>query len=197
MKTKETKTVQHNTSLLKSANVTRDKDNAKSPWLEDYLNCFSFKLQPVTKAFIEKLAKELIEWAKNNDDALRIADFYWSKGIPDSTYYKWSKEHEILALAHKAALNFIASRREIGALKKKYSETLVMRRQHAYDQEWTESDKYHNQLKIDATKAAIQTAEIQTPIKVVFKNFISDEERDQELIEFLKRNPDYNKELKA
>ena len=68
----------------------RDKETKKI-WLEDYLDCFTFKLQPVTEKFLDRLGQELVHWAYNNEDALTLSQFYNSKGIPHDTFAKWYK----------------------------------------------------------------------------------------------------------
>ncbi len=146
---KKSTIVKQNKNIIES-----DQQEIKSsPWLEDYLDCFDFKLRPVTKAFLTKLAKELVQWSKNNKDALVVSDFFTEKGIPKTTYYNWIKKYENLKLAYDTALDFIASRREKGALKRELSESMVIRRQHAYDPEWKADKAQEKQDKIDVAIA--------------------------------------------
>ena len=145
------------TKLAKKKLTPCNKDSAKSVWLEDYLDCFTFKLKPVTEQFIERLAKELFDWAKNDKNALRVSDFCWNKGIPEKTYYKWIKEHEVLQLAHEAAIHFIGSRRENGAINKKYSETIILKSQYKYDSMWAQIRADDKQDKIDVATTISKT----------------------------------------
>ncbi len=153
--TKKSNTI---TQSKKPTNLEGTSDFEKSPWLEDYMSSSSFRLQPITQQAIERLSHDLIEWAKK-DDSLRIEDFHWEKDICDGTYSRWRRKYEALDLAHKKAKNYIASRREKGALKKELSETMVMRRQHAYDPSWESDRKREKQDKIDIAIATMKAKE--------------------------------------
>lgn len=143
------KKANNTTKIPRKPNLDETSDFKKSPWLEDYKDCFTFKIQPMTEAGIDRICKELVDWAKNNKDALRIQDFHISKGINDSTYCKWKHRHENLKIAHETAMNYLAARREVGALNRKYSESMVIKMQHMYDPKWEEVRQREKQDKID------------------------------------------------
>ena len=165
------KKVNSTIKVKKSPNLEGMSDFKKSPWLEDYKDCFSFKIQPITQAAIDRLCVDLVTWAKNDINALRIEDFHFSKGICDGTYSRWKNKYENLGIAHKVAMNFLASRRELGALKKQYSETMVLKRQHAYDPEWDKDKQREKQDKIDIAiavkKAAMEMSESKPQVIVL------------------------------
>jgi len=129
-----------------------------SPWLGEYQDCFTFKIKPVTQAFIERFAADLVKWAYTNNEALIISQFYLGKGISPQTYYRWINQHNTLKEAHETAMLCIGNRREIGALKRQFSEAMVTQRQHAYDTAWEADRVRDKQDKIDVA-VAIKQAE--------------------------------------
>lgn len=138
---------------------SNQSDHQISPWLGEYQDCFTFKTKPITQAFIERFARELTEWAYNDNEALIISQFYLGKGISPQTYYRWINQHNTLKEAHETAMLCIGNRREIGALKRKFSEAMVTQRQHAYDAEWNTDRLRDKQDKIDVAVAIKQAEE--------------------------------------
>lgn len=171
--------------LMKLKNKTlpsNQLDHSVSPWLGEYQDCFTFKIKPITQSFIERFASDLVKWAYNDNEALIISQFYLSKGISPQTYYRWINQHSILKEAHETALLCIGNRREIGALKRKFSETMIARRQHAYDSEWNVDKLRNKQDKIDVA-VAIKQAEDLSPEKkniTVVMNCLKDHEKHPE-----------------
>lgn len=149
----------------KNKNLSSNQLNHQvSPWLGEYQDCFTFKIKPVTQSFIERFSADLVKWAYNNNDALIISQFYLGKGISSQTYYRWVNQHSALKEAHETALLCIGNRREIGALKRQFSEAMVVRRQHAYDAEWNADKLRNKQDKIDVA-VAIKQAEVHSENK--------------------------------
>ena len=143
--------------ILQKQSPNKLKDQP-SPWLDEYQDCFSLKMKPITQTFIERFSTDLVKWAMNNNEALIISQFYLSKGISPQTFYRWVNKYDIIKEANEIAKQCIGNRREIGALKRKYSESMVMQRQSAYDPEWEADRLRKNKDKID-TAIAIKRAE--------------------------------------
>jgi len=141
----------HNSTKKKTPpKVVRDKDSPKSPWLEDYLDCFTFKMSPVTQKFLDRVSNELITWAKTDPDAFKISQFYLDKGFQMKTYYDWVKKYPIMKTAHSQALELIGNRREIGAMQKKLDTNIVSHMMPHYDPQWKEMVQWRNKLKAEA-----------------------------------------------
>jgi len=139
-------------------------DHPISPWLGEYQDCFTFKMKPITQSFIERFAADLVKWAYHDKEALIISQFYLGKGISPQTYYRWINQYPALKEAHETSLLAIGNRREIGALKRQFSEAMVTRRQHAYDTEWNADKLRNKQDKIDVA-VAIKQADDTPPEK--------------------------------
>lgn len=127
-----------------------NKEVKISPWLEDYLDCFTFQYRPVTEAFINRISTELVTWAKTDEKALKVRPFFSNKGIAQDTYNKWRKKYPTFTAAYNLALAIIGDRREHGAVERKLDGTVVTYMMHHYDPEWRAAREFHNALKKDA-----------------------------------------------
>lgn len=127
--------------------IKHDRESTVSPWMEDYLDCFTFRMKPVSQMFLERIAKELIEWAEKDEDAIKFSQFYAPKRIPRDTFFSWLKKYPVMQQARGIAEAFIANRRELNTLKKKYDPSTNNFMMHYYDPEWKEASKYHAELK--------------------------------------------------
>lgn len=107
-----------------------------SKWMEDYLDCFTFKMQPVTEAFIERIAADLVHWAKTNPEAIKLSQFYAEKYILDETFRSWCNKYPTLKAARSIAKTFLGNRRESGGLTRKYDPGMVTLSMPNYDTEW-------------------------------------------------------------
>lgn len=129
-------------------NVVRDKET-KRLWMEDYLDCFTFKLQPVTEKFLERLGKELVHWAMNNDDALTLSQFYNAKGMHHDTFESWYK-YPKFRMAKDLALSIIGDRREINTLKKKFDSSTNNYMMPTYSKSWKSMAQWRQSLRDDS-----------------------------------------------
>jgi hypothetical protein len=104
----------------------------------DYLDTFTFKMKPISEDSLDKLAEELVRWAVNDDDALKLSQFYIKHGFYDSDFYNWCARNKNLEIAHKTAMIAIGNRREIGAIKRKYDSGTINTSMSIYDKQWKE-----------------------------------------------------------
>lgn len=104
--------------------------------LDTYMNHLTFTEEILTTTGAEKLARDLVLWARTNEEALKIAQFLAERGINRKTWSRWCEKFQILADANDYALMIIGNRREVGLLTRKFdsqSTTLTML---MYDPEW-------------------------------------------------------------
>lgn len=144
-----------NPNTKKSPHTTNAQTDCKvSPWLEDYLDLQSFRLKPITQASIERLSNELIQWSLK-EDSLVFRDFYDDKYIPEDTWYRWLNKYPELKAAHTLAKGRIGSRREKGALMRKYDGSLIVNSMPMYDNEWKELLSWKTSLKDQSTSGSV------------------------------------------
>jgi len=125
---------------------TRQK-RPRCEWVDQYLDIYTLKRMPITKTTLERLATDLVKWAKEDEDALVLSEFYLDRGIPHSTFSKLAFDHPIMAEALTTARMFIGKRREKGALKNKLNQAMVMSQQSKYDPSWWTLEKKRAELK--------------------------------------------------
>ncbi len=97
-----------------------------------YTDLFFMKERPVSEAFIERIAHDMVTWAKK-DTSLRITQFFNELGIPNKMLYRWMEIYPSLRMAHDYTLSVIADRREVGAITKKYDGNYIKEMQPMYD----------------------------------------------------------------
>lgn len=110
-------------------------------WAESYVEFYTHKRVPAPRSLIIRLAEEMVAWAKNDKNALKVSQFYLEKGIPSSTFDSFVNRYPEFKAAKNEAILLIGNRREIGAIKNKYNSSMITRVQHRYDREWLTAEK--------------------------------------------------------
>lgn len=116
---------------------------------EEYRDLFTFKLTPAPLSFIEKLASQLIAWARNDKDALVLEEFILNKGISKKVYYAWLPKYPILQNAHEDALAFLSFRREKGGLTRKLDSSMIQKSMPMYCDKWRGLAEWQSKLNSD------------------------------------------------
>lgn len=151
------KTTKPSTKAKKAAKKTKSpikEEKQVSPWLEEYLDCFHLKYKPVTEAFLERISQEMISWAKTNEKAYKISQFFSPKHIGYTTYTGWAKKYPQFEAAYNLAKTIIGDRRESGALERKLDAGTVIQMMPKYDPEWQEMVRERNEMKAQANEKA-------------------------------------------
>lgn len=139
---KEIKKVKTSTKILKPSNKPHSK------WVCDYRNINSAETVIATEAFIEGVGKNLLDWA-NQDSSLVHSDFLTSRGIPRRTYYDWVDKFPFFKDCHDSAKSIIGSRREIGAIDRRFNENVVSRMAGFYSQDWKDMEEWRSKMKTE------------------------------------------------
>jgi len=134
---------------IKPKKNPEDQESKVSAWLEDYLDCFTFKMKPVTDMFIERISQELITWASTNPDAIKLTQFFNEKRIPYDTWNAWVRYPQFKA-AKELALSIIGDKREHGGLTKKYDASMVQFMMPKYDQDWKDIIAWRAKVKAES-----------------------------------------------
>lgn len=126
---------------------TSEKNSVpKTSWIEDYLDGYSFRMKPVNERFLRDLAKELVDWAEKDDDALTLEEFYTRKRIPSRTFEGWYR-FDWFKQAKDLALSFIGIRREKATLKRKLDAGTNNYMMPYYSSEWKKIVEWRQQLR--------------------------------------------------
>ncbi len=161
MKQIKPKTTEHNIDTRK---VTNKVQKPTEPFF-DYLDTFTFKMKPMSIEGIERIASDIVNWARNNDDALKIAQFWNDRGINHQDFYRWMKWSPALKSAHETTMSILGTRREIGAIQKKFDSGMISFTMPFYDEDWKKNVEWRSSMK--AKEASEQNNE--TKIVVIEK----------------------------
>ncbi len=125
--------------VKKTKKVSVEKDAVLKPvkqvFLGDYINVHTFQKHIITESFIEAQAAKLRDWA-DLDDSLLIQDYTDGQGYRMRLFYEWIKKYPVIEIAHEYALSRIGSRREKGAMTRKYAEASTHRTLGHYQDIW-------------------------------------------------------------
>ncbi len=136
------------TTTLKKAdlNTVIQEETIKYDWF-DYQCIYTGLMKPMSENGINRLADEVVDWARNDVDAYKLSQFYLHKGISSKTWENWCKKYQRLNDASEAAKQLIGNRREIGALKHELNYGPVNFTMPFYDPEWKAETERRASLK--------------------------------------------------
>jgi len=135
---------------------TKKATRQQTPWLEDYQDCFTFQMLPVTQKFIERLAQDLITWSEDPEN-LTLEKFYLKKRIAGRTFYDWVDKYPLMKAAHQTAKENIGIRREEGAIMRKYDSATIAYTMPSYLNRWKDTAEWKAKLKAESENAAQPT----------------------------------------
>lgn len=120
---------------------------------EYYFDMFSFRLEPVSPAYIEKFAMEWVEVVSADESIITLEQFYVLKRVTRDTVKDWLARSEILRQAKAFVLMILAVRREVGSITKKYDSTFILRSHAAYDPTFKLIEEWRAKLTADSVNA--------------------------------------------
>ncbi len=173
-----------NTNTVAENNDTNlnNENSVKQLFIGEYFNIHTFKKHPITTNFILQEAKALKTWA-DQDDSLRISDFYDRQGYSPEMYHYWIDKFPEMSHANQYALRRIGSRREIGAMQRRFAESTIHKVQGHYDHIWREETRLANE-------ARLAVAEKSESKVVIIERFPSSSREDVEVVSTSKLTPE-------
>jgi hypothetical protein len=152
------------TTIKKVDSITIVKKESQDLKWYDYMCIYTGSLKPMNAVGIDRLADDIVDWARNDDDALKLSEFYLAKGIHGQTWYAWCKRFPRLQIAHDCAKEWIGIRREKGALKGKLSPQVVMYTMPFYDKQWEDETVRRAALKDVNSESKSSVTVLMNPI---------------------------------
>jgi len=140
------KTPNNNTPIKKNTNSGYENIEKDYPEYMDFFDVFTMRLRPINEAWLEKLAKELVEWAKD-ENSFKFTQFLSDRGLPHTSFYSWIKRSEALAEAHKYTIMTLGARREWGGLSKQLDSSMIKASMPIYDRDWKKLEEWRSDLK--------------------------------------------------
>lgn len=111
----------------------------------EYYNSKEDLMMPVTHTHLKSLAKKLYQWS-DTAEGLNILEFYQAVGISKTAFHEYLDKSPELKAAHSYALDAIGTRRDVGAMKKKYDTNAVWRSQYQYGSQYREAMEFAAKL---------------------------------------------------
>lgn len=147
----------------KNKNNTPVKPREKERFDDYYYDMVTLREVPISEVTIEKIARDFLKWAMENDDALKVLPFFRERGISYDNLGRWRKRSKYFASAYQMAKEAIGDRRECGAIKRKYSEKTILSSMARYDKGWEKLEKWRSSLKKQEQDEKTTTFNINIP----------------------------------
>lgn len=112
-----------------------------------YVNFYTQRRDIISPRIIEEMAKCIVKWASEDKTAMKLSQYYLSRGIPGSTFRYLASKHPVLKEAVQCAKELIGNRREIGGLTNKLNANLVMSQMYKYDSSWWKGEVKRAELR--------------------------------------------------
>ncbi len=125
----------------------------RTKYYPDSEKYFFLRKRPISDVIIDDYAKNYIEWATNEEDALRAQDFPLLIGMYPKSFRNLMDRHEGLRRAHEVVKSIIASRREKGAINKKYDTSMIKHSMPLYDHDWKKLCEWYGNIKVKEDEA--------------------------------------------
>lgn len=145
-KSKKTPSLKETPSIKSTPDVKPVKKTGYR-YFDEYKDFFTHRKIPVSHAFIDKLAEDLINWANNDESAIIAEKFWYLKGIAPNLAQVWRKKHPALKAAYEIAKKRIGIRREEGSLLKKFDNATFFRTALNYSPEFVATTEWQAKLK--------------------------------------------------
>ncbi len=147
----------------KAKNLSKKEEEIKPVeqlLIGQYLSLKTFQYHPLTVKFVEQECVRLVEWAQL-ENSLVLLDFIDLRGYSEETFYDWCKKFSNFEEAHQFAKRRIGSRREVGAMTRKFDGNFVAKMMGHYSRAWREEMIFAAKLRDDSSK--------QNDIKIVIE----------------------------
>lgn len=135
--------------------ISKEIDTNKLSPYASLKNMQSWRLSPVSDAFLDKFCEDLISWSYQKD-AFCITQFLRYYGIHEQVFYNWVSGHEQVKNAHWVAMTNIGDRREIGAITKQFDAGIIEKSLHMYSSVYASARNYDARLKREEQGARIE-----------------------------------------
>lgn len=131
--------------------VIEETIDAQPVLIDEYYNVHTRQYHPATVKFVESQCIKLKEWA-DQEDSLNLYDFIDNQGYNPATFYKWCDKFPQLHETHQYAIRRLGSRREMGALTRKFDASTVHRTLGYYHYIWRQETAALAKLKEESSQ---------------------------------------------
>lgn len=162
----------------KHSTIAGKSEKVKWTHWDDYFNTNLYTYVPISEEGLEILGREFLSWARSDEDALIMEDFFNERGVPDTTLRKWLERSKKFQAVYDAGKRFISSRREKGGLRRGLSEGMITRSMPKYDLTWKELEEWRSSLR--TKEQAAGKGDIKVFMEAYPKTDIVPEKKDEQ-----------------
>ena len=137
--------------------IAKDKRPKRAAPTVDPDCLYSYRMIPISQAFVDQMTEELIDWPSKNPNAKSISQYYRKKGLGSRTYNRLLNRHPLLKEIHEEVMIELGERLWESAVDNKANWTAVRFRLQNYGGEFDEANKYHAALQASAKKDHLGT----------------------------------------
>jgi hypothetical protein len=113
----------------------------------EYYNMSTMTKQVASAKWAEKMARKMIDWAEQNDDAVTLEEFYRSIGMLSQDFCDLAHKYPMLEKALQYTRMIIGDRREKGMITRKYDAGSIAYMMPHYSSSWKEIVAWRSSLK--------------------------------------------------
>jgi len=113
----------------------------------EYYNMSTMTKQVASNTWAEKMARHMIDWAENNEDALTLEAFYRSIGMLSQDFCDIARKYPTLEKALQYTRMVIGDRREHGMITRKFDAGSIAYMMPHYKDTWKEMVAWRSSLK--------------------------------------------------
>ncbi len=148
--------------------ITSEKKDATKVSYDNRIKILISYGKPIPDDFLQEVCENMREWA-DKETSLRFKDYLVERRLHWKVFYQWCERYQPLQEEYDFTLAKIASRREIGAMTRKFDAASALRMMPRYDDEWIT-----NELKLaEIKKVATGNQGNETKITVVMPEIAS------------------------
>lgn len=124
-----------------------ERNSLRSGNFTEYYNMSTMTKQVASDKWAEKMARKMIDWAEQTDDALTLEEFYRSIGMLSQDFCELAHKYPMLEKALQYTRMIIGDRREKGMITRKYDAGSIAYMMPHYKDSWKEIVAWRSSLK--------------------------------------------------
>lgn len=131
--------------VTEGINNEEQRSHGSYKYLDIYPDLWSMESRGASQEFVDRLGQDLLAWAKEKDSLL-LNDFFTERFISAPNYKRWADRDPMFKARLEMAKLMIGSRREKGALQRKFDASVVLRSACLYDPDWKILEEWRAKL---------------------------------------------------
>lgn len=119
----------------------------------EYRDLFTFSKKTTSPTWAESFARELVAWARNTPDAIKVNEFLMMKGVSMLDFHHLFVQYPILKEAYNIAKSILGNTRERNVLENKWNASAGIFMMGHYDEDWRKETERREAAKVKQAEA--------------------------------------------